>query len=638
MHDLCYNHSVRFFSGLGGLTKVKARKAFVLIAAVTLLCLMVCAALAEPARVVTPKGPLNMRKTPDDKGKLLESVPNKSMVDVEEVGETWSKITYKKKSGYVKTEYLKLPENMVGKEIYSDEGMLLMLTRPAEGKESAAVALPVGAWEAVLVEKTEGDWTKVSRDGVTGYVETKALSYQKEEPSGEIAWMKEPAVAVQQTEVNVSANSKDESIATLNPGDEVAVTLIEKGQCLVIVSKGVCGYVPASALALSGPEDTDEETDGMARTEALSKAEAALRKKYKAFGKEKLYGITAVENGYYRCGFFNDQDQYLFGALVDAEAGKVAFIAHYDGFSVLTHEAALLPEGEIELALSADTVAIGDTIDITVNAWTLHQAQYSLYMNGTQIVESKPGAHFMAAYRPRQAGEYKLYVTVTDEKGTYQTAQADFTVDGGLPQKGGAQEIYSQKDGWWKDKRYRHSSLAKSGCAIFTLSHALNRMGHMEEAALPANLATKYAYCLIPEEGTNNTLLINTAARDFGFTTQGELINEPEKIAKLIREGTFFSFSIARGHIAMVSGISGDGSMIRVVDSAPLATFERIKDASQYYEKRPGVYRAALTLDDMPGARWFFETDEYGGLEYWLPMEYVAKRGVRLIQPGAAKE
>ena len=519
-----------------------------------LLCLAACA-LAEPARVVTPKGPLNMRKTPDDKGKLLESVPNKSMVEVEEVDGEWAKVTYKKKTGYGKSAYLKLPENMAGKEIYADEGMLLMLVRPAEGKESAAVALPVGSWEAVLVEKTNGDWTKVSRDGVTGYVETKALSYQKEEPSGEITWIKERAQAVQQTEVLVSANPKAESIATLNPGDEVAVTLIEKGQCLVIVSKGVCGYVPASALALSGPEDTDEETDGMTRTEALSKAEAALRKKYKAFSKEKLYGVTAVENGFYRCGFFNDQDQYLFGALVDAEAGKVAYIAQYDGFAVLTHEAELLPEGEIELSLSADTVAVGEVVDITVNAWTLHQAQYTLYMNGSQIVESKPGTHFRAAYRPRQAGDYKLYVTVTDEKGTYQTAQAEFTVDGSLEANDSAQEVYSQKDGWWKDKRYRHSSLAKSGCAIFTLSHALGRMGHTEEAALPQNLATKYAYCLIPEEGTNNTLLINTAARDFGFTTQGELINDPEKIAGLIRKGVFFSFSIARSR-----GSRGRGS------------------------------------------------------------------------------
>ncbi|MBR3106879.1 MAG: SH3 domain-containing protein [Clostridia bacterium] len=612
---------------------MKSRKVFVLIAAIFMLCLMMCAALAEPARVVTPKGPLNMRKTPDDKGKLVDSVPNKSMVEVEEVGETWSKITYKKKTGYVKTDYLKLPQNMVGKEIYADEGMLLLLVRPREGKESVPVALPVGGWESVLVEETKGDWTKVSRDGVTGYVETKALSYQKEEPSGEIAWMKEKAIVTQQTEVRVSADAKAETIASLNPRDEVTVTLIEKGQCLVIVSKGVCGYVPASVLALAGPEDTDEQTGSLSRTEALSKAEAALRKKYKTFSKDKLYGVTAVENGTYRCGFFNDQDQYLFGALVDAEGGKAVFIAHYDGFAVLRNQPELLPEGEIELTLSADTMAVGDVLDIQVNAWTLHQAQYSLYFNGSQIIESEPGAHFSAAYRPRQAGTYKLYVTVTDEKGTYQTATAEFSVDGALTANDGVQEIYSQKDGWWKDKKYRHSNLGKSGCAIFALSHALSRMGITEEKTLPQNLATKYSYCLIPEEGTNNTLLINTAARDFGFTTQGELINEPEKIAGLIRNGAFFSFSIARGHIAMVSGISDDGSMVRVVDSAPLATFERIKDASQYYEKRPGVFRAALTLDDMPGARWFFETDEYGGMEYWLTMDYVAKRGVRLIQP-----
>ena len=613
---------------------MKARTLFVLIAAALLLCLMTGAALAEPARVVTPKGPLNMRKTPDDKGKLMDSVPNKSLVEVDEVGETWTKITYKKKTGYVKTEYLKLAENMVSKEIYADEGTLFLRK---DASADAPIVLPVGPWEPVKVESVNGDWVKVSCQGYTGFVEIKALSYQNEEPTGAVAWLKEQATVTQTAEVRQSADAKSEVITKVKPGDEVIVTVIEKKQCLVITGDG-CGYVSVSALALAGPEDSDGETGSVTPSEALAKAEAALKKKYKTYAKEKLYGITSVENGAYRAGFFNDQDQYLFAAIVDGETGKVEFTAQYDDFAVLTHEAELLPEGEIELTLSADTLAIGDVVDIAVSAWTLHQTQYTLYLNGSQIVESEAGAHFKAAYRPRQAGEYKLYVTVTDEQGTYQTAQAEFTVDGSLSPSDGAQEIYSQKDGWWKDKKYRHSNLGKSGCAIFALSHALFRMGHDEEAALPENLATKYAYCLIPEEGTNNTLLINTAARDFGFTTKGDLINDEKKIAELIRSGALFSFGIARGHIAMVSGISDDGAMVQVVDSAPLATFERIKDASQYYEKRPGVYRAALTLDDMPGARWFFETNEYGGMEYYLPMEYVAKRGVRLIQPGAAQE
>ena len=254
-------------------------------------------------------------------------------------------------------------------------------------------------------------------------------------------------------------------------------------------------------------------------------------------------------------------------------------------------------------------------------------------LNGKTVAESEIGDHFSAAYRPRQAGEYVITVTVTDKQGLTRKQEAVFTVDGSLPVKDGLSDVYSQKDGWWADKKYRHSNLGKSGCAIFALSHALQRMGHTEDEILPENLAVKYAYCLIPNEGTSNELLINTAAKDFGFTTRKTLYNEKKQIIQLLDEGAFFSFSIARGHIAMVCGKSEDGTMIRVVDSAPGATFERIVNCAPYYQTRSGAFRAALSLDDLPGARWYFETDEYGGLEYRLPLEYVAKRGVRLIQP-----
>ena len=313
---------------------MKARTLFVLIVA-ALLCLMIGTVLAEPARVVTPKGPLNMRKTPEDKGKLMESVPNKSLVEVDEVGETWTKITYKKKTGYVKTEYLKLAENMVGKEIYADEGTLYLRK---DASADAPIVLPVGPWEPVTVEAIDGDWVKVSCQGYTGYVEIKALSYQNEEPTGEVAWLKERATVTQEAAVRLSADTKSETVATVQPGDEVTVTVIEKDQCLVITGDG-CGYVSVSALALTGPEDSDGETGGITPSEALAKAEAALKKKYKTYAKEKLYGITSVENGAYRAGFFNDQDQYLFAAIVDGETGKVEFTVQYDGFAVLTHEA-----------------------------------------------------------------------------------------------------------------------------------------------------------------------------------------------------------------------------------------------------------------------------------------------------------
>ena len=94
-----------------------------------------------------------------------------------------------------------------------------------------------------------------------------------------------------------------------------------------------------------------------------------------------------------------------------------------------------------------------------------------------------------------------------------------------------------------------------------------------------------------------------------------------------------FSFSIARGHIALICGITEDGAMVRVADSAPFATFDRIVNDSLYYQTRSGGFRAATCMEDLPGARWYFETDDYGGLEYWLRLSYVARRGARLIQP-----
>jgi len=593
-----------------------------------------CLAAADEARVVTPKGPLNMRKEQDEKSKLLESVPNKTLVEVEEAGETWSKITYKKKTGYVKTEYLKLPQNMVGKAVYPDEGTLLLRR---DASLESEIVYPVGFGTAVTVERVEGEWAYVRADDRPGYVETRLLSYQYDAPQGEPEWTAQSAAAAQKCEIRLTGDPASRVIAALEIGDRATVTLIEKDACLVMSEKG-CGFAPKAALALLGPEDDAQAGEGViSRTEAVKNAEAALKKKFKGFSKVRLYGVASLirqENvACYSCGFYTDQDQYLFCAVLDAQTGDALFLGDYTGFALLTHEPELLPEGEIALEISRDTLAVGDVLDISVQAWTLKQTQYALYKDGAEIAKSEPGAHFSAAYRPREAGSYRLTVTVTDEKGKKNTAEAEFTVEEAQPSANGISPVYSQKDGWWKDKKYRHSNLGKSGCAIFALSHALERMGHTEEASLPQTLAEKYAYCLIPGEGTSNEMLINAAAKDFGFKTQKALINDEKKIAELIREGTYFSFSIAKGHIAMVSGISEDGGMIRVVDSAPSATYERIKGASPYFEKFSGVFRAALALDDLPGARWYFETDEYGGLEYWLPMEYVAKRGVRLIQP-----
>ena len=69
------------------------------IALALMLILTACGALAETGRIVTPKGPANMRKRPEDKAPLVDSVPNRTLVEIEELGEEWSRIRYKKQTG-----------------------------------------------------------------------------------------------------------------------------------------------------------------------------------------------------------------------------------------------------------------------------------------------------------------------------------------------------------------------------------------------------------------------------------------------------------------------------------------------------------------------------------------------------------
>lgn len=606
------------------------------------LALTAGGALAETGRIVTPKGPANMRKRPEDKAPLVESVPNRTAVEIEELGEEWSRIRYKKQTGYVKTEFLRAPSRLVGKEAYPDGGTVLI---HSEAAEDAPVIGVVGCAEKVAVTGIEGDWLILSKDGLTGYAPCSGFSYQLEEPSGAMEWIPEEAVARQDTELKNQPGGKGSPAGSLKAGDGCTVTVIDGDECLVEAA-GKYAWAPVSALCLKGAPDTWDALEGMTPNEACSAARAALEKQFKAFAKEKLYETCAVAQnvgGYpgnaYRVGFFSDQGQYLYGALVDAETGKVVFSARYKGFAEpMPEEIPLLEKGNVEISLSADTLGVGDVLRIRVDAWTRNEVSYALALDGAQIVKGEPGSHFAAAFRPRQAGTYSLTVTVKDEAGETVAREAGFTVkDTFVVSEDAAEDadagVYSQKDGWWKDKKYRHSNLGKSGCAIFALSHALHHLGVSGPDTEPENLAVRYAQFLIPGEGTSNERLINKAAVDFGFRTRGALYVEKAQIISLFESGAVFSFSPARGHIAMADGVSEDGTMVHVVDSAPGATYERIKSASLYQQSRSGAFRAVRTLDELAGATWYFETGEYGALEYWLPMEYITARGLRLIQP-----
>ena len=248
----------------------------------------------------------------------------------------------------------------------------------------------------------------------------------------------------------------------------------------------------------------------------------------------------------------------------------------------------------------------------------------------------KPALRHQASFRPRKEGTYVLTVVLSYGRKDQETVSVSIPVSGTLPVQAGPDVIYSQKDGWWKKKSYGSSTLEIAGCGIFTLSHALQRLGFSGEDVLPETLAKTYSYCLV-EGGTANERLLTNAGLVYDFVTQDELEESEEGIAAGLRRGDLFSFSIVKGHIALADAVSEDGSKVHIVDSAPSATFERIKNGSIWLRSEDGSFQEIHSPDELPGSRYFFETRLYSGGEYWLDLSYCARRGMRLIRPSWLK-
>ena len=308
---------------------------------------------------------------------------------------------------------------------------------------------------------------------------------------------------------------------------------------------------------------------------------------------------------------------------------------------VLTGTSAL---AEAKLTFSPENPKAGEYVDVTVtpDREGAVGVRYELSTQAGIVFQSKDKdvtTHYTASFRPREEAVYTLTAVIVYGKKDTESVSVTIPVSGTAPVQEGADIVYSQKDGWWHDKIYNkkhHRSLEKAGCAIFALSHTLQRLGHTGEEILPDKLAEKYASFYIEGRGTDNGGLILKAGGEYGFLTQSDLIETERGIVTCLKRGDLLSFAIVLGHIAMADGLSEDGSLVHIVDSAPGATFER-KDRWKtkghvYYQDADGTFTEALAADQLPGIRWFFETGEYGGMEYWLDLHYCAHQGMRLIR------
>jgi len=306
---------------------------------------------------------------------------------------------------------------------------------------------------------------------------------------------------------------------------------------------------------------------------------------------------------------------------------------------------------EAKLTFSPENPKKGEYVDVTVTpdregvqsvTWQLSTPEGVINIKDKNKKKDNK-IHLTGSFRPREETEYTLSVTLVYGKKDKETVSVTIPVSGTAPVQEGPDVVYSQKDGWWHKVIYckdPYETLERGGCAIFSLSHILQRYGITGEEVQPATLASKYSRFYIKNRGTDNEGLINKNAETYGFITQAELITTEREAVACLKRGDLFTFGIVLGHIAMIDGVSEDGTKVHVVDSAPGATFERKNRFKAkghiFYQGDDGTFTEAETIDQLPGIRWFFETEDYGGMAYWMDLKYCLTynkhAGLRLIR------
>ena len=510
--------------------------------------------------------------------------------------------------------------------VETEKGSLNVRSK-ANAKSTIVSKVPNGSRVEVL--ETKGDWTRIEYNGKKGYVKS---SFLKDEPpegtseeAGEVLVIQEGGYArivTQSGALNVRKKADSKSVVVTQVPNGARVELVEATlQWSSIVYQGKTGYVQTQYLVL--------DSQMIGKTVYPDGAYLYVRQEESALS-QSLTAVSASQP----MTILKIGEQWV---RVSCQNGEGAAIEGYVSMADISQwrETPGRPQSEPVMAyleLSKDALRLGEELDAVARGEEDASCAVRVLRDGKVVMDARTvesGAAF--SYRPRKAGIYQMELIVRRTDGASIGYEARFTVEeGGTDAE--PPEVYSQKDGWWLDKKYSRSNLDQSGCAIFALSHALQRLGKASEKTAPDALARTYPMYLA-ESGTVTGNLLAAAGRDFGFATDKDKLYDAVQIAQRFGEGAVFSFAIVSGHIALAAGLDEDGTMVRIVDSAPSATFERIENAQLYIEDGRGGYQAVTSLEDIPGAKYYLETDQFGGLEYYLTMEYVAGRGVRSIIP-----
>ena len=205
---------------------------------------------------------------------------------------------------------------------------------------------------------------------------------------------------------------------------------------------------------------------------------------------------------------------------------------------------------EVKVSFTPENPRVGDYVDVTVTPERegAQGVRYTLATKDGTICKSEVSDHYTASFRPREEAVYTLTATIVYATNDYETVSVTIPVSGTAPKQEGPDVVYSQKDYWWHKTPYKKGSpsgtLENAGCAIFTLSHILQRLGNTGDGLQPDILASKNSRFFV-QGGTDNGGLIRQAAAVYGFVTEDELITTEREAITCLRRGDLFSVRTA---------------------------------------------------------------------------------------------
>ncbi len=277
------------------------------------------ASAALTARVATPQGSLNLRKTAKDTAKVLCTVPQGESVTVLEKGKKWCSVSYRGITGFVMTRFLSFGSESVKAaaspapdaapaasaapavssgayaKVTTKQGSL-KLRKAAQSNGKILRTIPQN--ETVKVVKKNVTWTKVTYGGVSGYVMTKFLTFtdtpapkaaplsgatDKAAQAGKTGKAGTARVVTKSGSLYLrkTKNGSSKVLASIPQGADIPI-LSKGGKWCKTVYDGKTGYVMTKYLSFPG-------------TSAKQSAPAPAASASASAGKEKLRTLkTAV--------------------------------------------------------------------------------------------------------------------------------------------------------------------------------------------------------------------------------------------------------------------------------------------------------------------------------------------------------